>query len=276
VALNSATARPGLIILIGVVVIALVLGVIVLIPLPSVERELNSYIPPGATEQNRSRGQTLSAVTLTTTQDVTGVIDFYRKKLKLAGHLSPRSGMAILSRGRLFGGHNTDGIMPLAGSAGQAMTITHRESRHVAVITVARGTNDSQTYVTVLLERLPDRENRNLWRPTNSALAFPPPQGTVGSSGMGPGVAVAEFATTAPLEEVARHYSTNLLLLPAGQPVPKELRLGDTGVILRQRRDNAESILLTKPRDLYQSFFIFCFKDNASTQTQVSVSWASK
>jgi hypothetical protein len=263
---TSAGARPGRIIFIGVVIIVLALTVVVLIPLPSIERELNGLIPPGAVEQQRSPGQAMIAVSLTTTQSLGGVLAFYAKKLDLSRQLSGSSGLTIMTRGRLFGGHHSDAIMPWSGGAGEAITITHRESRHVAFISASRGTNEARTHLTILVERFPDPERRPFFVPTNSALAWPLPDAKMVSSGMGYKIAVAEFSTDASFDDVARHYATNLLLLPANQPVPKELRLGDTGLILRQRRDQAQSVLLTKPREARQSFYVFCFRDNAATK----------
>lgn len=261
---NSATARPGLIILIGVIVIAVVLGVIVLIPLPSADRELNDYIPRSTTEQNRSRGQTMSAVALTTTQDVAGVLDFYRRKLKLQQRVSSRGGMATMAHSRLFGGYNSDAIMPMSGSAGEAITITHRERHKVVFVGISRGTNESLTHLMVLLEQLPDREKGNVWGTgTNEALAWPPPESQAGSSGFTLGVAVAEFSSALPVENVVRHYSTNT-------------SLSRPQLLLEQQRERGKSALIDPARSSRESFYIFCFRDNTATQTQVSVNWVAK
>jgi hypothetical protein len=255
--------RAGRIIFIGVVIIAIVLTIVVLIPLPSVDRELNRYIPRGASEQNRLRGQTMSAVSFTTTQDVARVLSFYAGKFKMGPHqLSSRGGMTTMARGRIFGGFESDGIMPLSDHTGEAITIAHRESRKVVFVAVSRATNESLTHAMVLLERLEGK--RSPWGlARNEALAWPPPDGKTGSSGMTLGVAIAEFSSGVPVENVVRHYSTN-----TGISRPQ--------LLLEQKRQQGESALLEPTRSSRQSFYIFCFRSNASTQTQVSVSWVSK
>ena len=256
--------RPSRIIFIGVAIIAIVLTIVVLIPLPSADRELNDYIPPSTTEQNRSRGQTMSAVALTTTQDVAGVLDFYRRKLKLQQRISSRGGMATMGRSRPFGGYISDAIMPMTGSAGDAITLMHRERRKVVFVAVSRATNESLTHLMVLLEQLPDRGKGHFWGTgKNEALAWPPPESKAGSSGITLGVAVAEFSSALPVENVVRHYSTNT-------------SLSSPGLVLEQQREQGKSALLDPTRSSRQSFYIFCFSDNASTQTQVSVNWVSK
>jgi hypothetical protein len=264
VAPNSATARPGLIIFIGVAVIAIVLAIVVLIPLPSADRELDDYIPRFTTEQTRSRGQTMSAVALTTTQDVAGVLDFYRRKLELQQRISSRGGMATMTHSKLFGGYVSDAIMPLSGSADEAITITHREHRKVVFVAISRGKNESLTHLMVLLEQLPAREKSVMWGTgKNEALAWPPPDGKAGSSGFTLGVGVAEFSSPLPVENVVRHYSTN-----TGLSRPQ--------LLLEQQRQQGKSALFEPTRSSRQSFYIFCFRDNASTQTQVSVTWVAK
>jgi len=256
--------RPSLIIFIGVVVIAVILGVIVLIPLPSADRELNDYIPSYTTEQNRSRGQTMSAAVLTTTQDVAGVLDFYRRRLKLKGRISSRGGMATMARSRPFGGYVSDAIMPMSGSTGEAITITHREAHKVVFVAVSRGRNESLTHLMILLEQLPDREKGRTWGTSrNEALAWPPPESKAGSSSLTLGVAAAQFNSARPVENIVRHYSTNT-------------SLSNPGLLLEQQREQGKSALLEPTRSSRQSFYIFCFRDNASTQTQVSVSWVPK
>jgi len=273
VALNRATARPGLIIFFGVVVIAVVLGVIVLIPLPSADRELNDYIPGPTTEQQRSRGPTMSAVALTTTQDVAGVLDFYRRKFKLQQRISSRGGMATMARSRPFGGYISDAIMPMSGLRGEAITITHLERHKVVFVAVSRGANESLTHLMVLLEQLPDGDKGRVWGTgKNEALAWPPPEGKVGSSGFTLGLAVAEFVSSLPVENVVRHYSTNTALsrpqLFREQPRPQ--------LLLEQHREQGKSALLDPARSSRQSFYIFCFRETASTETQVIVNWVAK
>jgi hypothetical protein len=254
---------PVRIIFAGVLAITLLLVLVVLLPLPSVDRELNGLIPTGAREGDRSRGQAICAVTLTTTQDVAAVLAFYSRKLGLGHRVSSRGGMTTMTRGRLFGGYHSDAIMPLTGSAGEAITITHRDSRQIAVIAISRATNDPATHIIASLERIPNSGKRGFYLPTNAALAWPPPDGKPGSSGMGLGIATADFSTTAPFEDVVCHYGTNLLLLAA-----------KTGLTLRQNGTHGQAIFFATPRENRESFYIFCFRD--STQTQVSVSWVAK
>ena len=256
--------RPGLIIVIGVAVIAIVLTTVVLIPLPSADRELNDYIPRSTTEQNRSRGQTMSAVALTTTQDVAGVLDFYRRKLKLQQRISSRGGMATMARSRPFGGYISDAIMPMTGSADEAITLMHRERHKVVFVAISRGRNESHTHMMVLVEQLPNRQKGNFWGTgTNEALAWPPPECKAGSSGFTLGVAVAEFSSALPVENLVRHYSTK-----TGLSRPR--------LLLEQHREQRKSALLDPAPSSRESFYIFCFRDNASTQTHVSVSWVAK
>jgi hypothetical protein len=257
--------RPGRIILIGVLAIALVLLIVVLLPLPGVNRELNRFIPPGAKEGPRSRSQTLCAVTLTTTQDMAGVLNFYSRRLGLRQRVSPRGGMTAMTRGRILGGYESDTIMPLTGSGGEAITLTHRTSRLSAVIAISRATNEPVTHIIALLERLPDTAKKGFYLPTNAALAWPPPNGKPGSSGMGLGVAVAEFSTDAPFEEIVRHFGTHLLLSTP-----------PAGLSLSQNGTHGQAAFFAKPWGTRESFYIFCFRDDATNRTQVSVSWVAK
>jgi len=260
--------RPGRIILAGVLVIALVLLVVILLPLPSVDRELNGYIPTAAKQDDRSRGEALCAVTLTTTQDMAGVLGFYSRKLRLGYQVSARGGMTALTRGRLLGGYHSDTILPLSGPGSEAILFTHRDARHVAVIAVSRVTNEPTTHIIALLERFPDTSKRGFYLPTNAALAWPPPEGKPAGSGMGNAIAVAQFNTDAPFENISRHYTTNLLLAtPVG---------GDTGLFLSQKREQGQAAFFAKPWGTRESIYVFCFKDNSATQTQIGVSWVVK
>jgi hypothetical protein len=256
---------PGRIILAGVLAIGLLLIVVVLLPLPSVDRALNRFIPPGAKQGQRARGQTLCAITLTTTQDIAGVLDFYSRRLGLRQRVSPRGGMTAMTRGRILGGYVSDTIMPLTGSAGEAIMLTHRDSRQIAVIAISRATNESATHIFALLERLPDSGKRAFYLPTNAALAWPPSNGKPGSSGMGLGVAVAEFGTDAPFEDTVRHYGTHLLLSTP-----------PAGLSFSQNGTHGQAVFFAKPWGTRESFYIFCFRDNATNRTQVSVSWVAK
>jgi hypothetical protein len=169
-----------------------------------------------------------------------------------------------MAHSKLFGGYISDAIMPLSGSAGEAITITHREHHKVVFVAVSRGANEPLTHVMVLLEQLPAREKSVIWGTgKNEALSWPPPESKAGSSGFTLGVGVAEFSSALSVERVVRHYSTN-----TGLSRPQ--------LLLEQQRQQGKSALLEPTRSSRQSFYIFCFRDNASTQTQVSVNWVAK
>lgn len=257
--------RAGRIILVGVLAIAVMLLAAVLLPPPSAERHIKEYIPTGATEHDRRAGPALAAVALSTTQDLSGVLEFYRRKFDIPQRFSPRSGMATMSRrSSLFGRFRSDAIMPLSGSSGHAVTFCHREAGQVVYIAMSRAEGEGLSHIMLVLEQLPDRNSRRAWSSSrNEAAAWPPPNGTPGSSGSALGAAVAEFTTPLRLEDVVRFYSTN-----TGLSRPQ--------VFLEQPRAQAKAVLLEPTKSSRQSFYIFCYQDIGSTQSQVSVSWISK
>jgi hypothetical protein len=85
---------------------------------------------------------------------------------------------------------------------------------------------------------------------------------------------IAEFMTAAPFQDVVRHYSTNLgIAVHRDDPSPEVFRKTDASLLLRQKRQRGDAALLTDLRKNRERICVFCFSDNSSTQTQVSVSW---
>src|SRR5881409_396998 len=75
--------RPGLIILVGVAVIALLLVVVVMLPPPRLQSVLHELVPRNATLQSQVHSDNLAGIYCTTSESLANVADFYRKRLTM-------------------------------------------------------------------------------------------------------------------------------------------------------------------------------------------------
>ena len=273
---NFGALRPGLIILVGVLGIALLLIIVLLLPPPNIRGAAERLIPPGALIVSELNYGDLIGMSGSTEASLIDVARFYRERLRLGRGAIVGGGISSWSESRLFRGARAGVTMPYTT---EGFVIMVRDKNELLVVIASRATNENATSIEVFCERNPDN-NRPLsiegLKALNRANRFGPPEGVSGSSASGLRMRSAIFRSSAQLTNILAHYFTNVLTEPPAGPTNGVVSPAGNAMISTPKRAVANSATFFARPSANETVLIHCYRSAGSTQTHVLVGCSVK
>jgi hypothetical protein len=269
---NSGVLRPGLIILLGVIAIALVLITILLLPLPNVRSVAERLIPPGTTVVSELNYGDLIGMSGSTEASLIDVAEFYRERFRLGRGPIVGGGISSWSEGRLFGRLRSGVTMPYTT---EGFVILVRDKKELLVAVASRATNETATSVEIFCERAP-KGRAFATTGLNRAISFSPPEGTSASSAASLFTQSTIFTSGAQFTNIITHCFTNVLGSPPVASTNWAVAPAGSGMVSIPKRTSANSATFVARHDTNQTVIIHCFRSANSTQTHVLVGSAMK
>ena len=264
---NAAALKPGLIILLGVVAIALVLITILLLPPPNIRSAAQRLIPPGTTIVSELNYGDLIGMSGSTDASLSDVAEFYRKRFRLG---RGRIGVSAFWDGGLFGRFRSGVTMTYTT---EGFVILVRERSELLAVAASRATNENRTSIEVFCERKRARQEAT---GVNRATRFGPPNATAGGSAWSLLTGGATFTTPSALTSVTPYYLTNVLHASSPSPSTSGVSRAGSGMVSIPKRTGGASATFLVRTNVREAVLIHCFRSATSTQTHVLVGCASR
>jgi len=269
---NSGTLKPGLIILVGVVAIALVLVTVLLLPPPNIRGVAEQLIPPGTAIVSELNYGDLIGMSGSTEASLIDVAEFYRERLRLGRGPIVGGGISSWSEGRPFGGLRSGVTMPYTT---EGFVILLSEKKEFLAVIASRATNESRTSVEIFCERAPRARGFGSGA-FNRASRFSPPEGSSGSSASSFFLNSAIFTSGAQHTNIITYYFTNALSIPPVASTNRAVSPAGGGMVSIPKRTSANSATFLARPGTNETVLIHCFRSPNSTQTHVFVGSAAK
>ena len=262
---SSGALRPGLIILLGVVAIALVLVTILLLPAPNIRGVVKPLIPPGTTIVSELNYGDLIGISGDTEASLTDVAEFYRERLRLGRGPIVGGGISSWSKNSLFGGLRSGVTMPYST---EGFVILVSDKKELLAVVASRAANETTTCVEVFCKRGPD--GRALRTRANSLI---PVDGVAGASALSALVDCAMFTSSATFSNITADYLTKSLKAQPQVITNRVVSPAGNGMVSVPKRTGADSAtFLARITTLTnETLIIHCFRSPNSAQTHVLV-----
>ncbi len=269
---NLGTLKPGLIILLGLIAIALVIITILLLPPPNIRRAAERLIPPNTTVVSELNYGDLIGISGSTEASLTDVAEFYRERFRLGRGTMVSGGISSWSESSVFGRFRSGVVMPYTT---EGFAILLRDKTAVQMVVASRATNENATSIEVFCEQ--KSKLKNFSGLVGAASRFTPPQGNAASSASSLLMDSAMFTSTLALTDIATHYFTSVLGTPPLASTNWTVSPTGRGMVSIPKRTGAESVtFLARTANTDETVLIHCFRSAPSTQTHVLVGCVSK
>jgi hypothetical protein len=265
---NSGALKPGRIVLLGVVAIALVLVAILFLPPPNIRSAADRLIPPGASIVSELNYGDLIGMSGSTEASLTSVADFYRERLRLGRGPIVGGGISNWSKSSLFGGLRSGVTMPYST---EGFVILVSDKKELLAVVASRATNETTTCVEIFCKRGP--EGRILRTRANSLV---PVDGVAGASALSALVDCATFTSSATFSSITTDYLTNDLKAQPQALTNWGVSPAGNGMVSIPKRTGANSATFLVRSGTNETVLIRGFRSSTSTQTHVLVGSAAK
>jgi len=260
---NSGVLRPGIIILLGVTVIALVLVTILLLPPPNIRSVAERLIPPRTSIRSELNYGDLIALSGSTEASLTDVAEFYRERLRLGRGPIVGGGISSWSENKPFTGLRSGVTMPYST---EGFMILVSDKKELLAVVASRTANEATTCIEVFCKRGP--LGRTLRTRANSLI---PVDGIAGGSALSAFVDCAMFTSSAKFSNITTDFLTNGLKWPPQALTNGGVSPAGNGMVSMPIRTGADSATFLARIGTNETVLIHCFRSPNSAQVHVLV-----